>query len=342
MKVLIAPLNWGLGHATRCIPLIRKYLADGAEVVIAGDGESFALLKKQFPDLRALPFPELNLTYSKRNSQVWAIAKALPRLIIWGLKDHFALKNLLAWEQFDRVVSDNRFGFYISLIPETPGKPTNRTETIYITHQLVIKTPRWLRGLEPLLASIHRHIISKYTQCWIPDNAGADNLSGELSHKYQLPSNARFIGPLSRFPVTIKQTDDESTPKEHYDVVAVLSGLEPQRTKLEEEIIRRYQSTDKRVLIVRGKPEEAHTQIKHKNITLIPSMNDADLQERILETDHIIARSGYSTIMDLEALECLNKAELIPTPGQPEQKYLAEYLKIKKEKQKNEEPTQIK
>lgn len=328
MKVLIAPLNWGLGHATRCIPLIRKYLADGAEVVLAGDGDSFLLLRKQFPELRALPFPELHLTYSKHNSQVWAMAKALPRLIIWGIKDHYALKNLLAWEHFDRVVSDNRFGFYTSLIPEKPGKPTDRTETIYITHQLVIKTPRWLRWLEPILASIHRHIILKYTQCWIPDNAGSDNLSGDLSHKYQLPQNARFIGPLSRFPVlpAAEQKPAEKQPKQ-YQVVAVLSGLEPQRTKLEQEIIKRYETTTKQVLIVRGKPGEPHTTITLQNITLIPTLDDRELQHVMQQAETIIARSGYSTIMDLCAIGCLEKAELIPTPGQPEQYYLAQHIK---------------
>ncbi len=330
MKVLVAPLNWGLGHATRCIPLIKKYMADGAEVVIAGDGESFSLLRKQFPDLRALPFPELNMTYGKHNTQVWAMAKALPRLIIWGIKDHYALKNLLSWEHFDRVVSDNRFGFYISLIPEKPGQPSSRTETIYITHQLVIKTPHWLCGLEPLLASIHRHIISKYTQCWIPDNAGTDNLSGELSHKYALPRNARFIGPLSRFPVLTPNKTEENE-QEKYDVVAVLSGLEPQRSRLEQQIIKDYQGTEKKVLIVRGKPNEPNTVITHNNITLVPTLNDADLQKQILAADTIIARSGYSTIMDLYALNCLDKATLIPTPGQPEQVYLAHYLERRKQ-----------
>lgn len=341
MKILIAPMNWGLGHASRCIPLISKYVADGCEVVIAGDGESLALLHKYFPDQRTIVFPSLNLKYSKGNSQIWAIAKALPRLISWSVRDHYALKRLLATERFDRIISDNRFGLYVTLKPKSryfgryakPKKPRRRTkepETIYITHQLMIKAPRGWRWLEPLMASLHRHIILKYTHCWIPDYAGPENLSGDLSHKLPLPRNAKFIGPLTRFPV--KQTSvmteaDEQKGNEagkvQYDIVVVLSGLEQQRTLLEQQIVKHYAGREEQVLVVRGKPDMPCTMVKNDNITLVPHMDDKSLQEALTGAETILARSGYSTIMDLHALGCLYKARLVATPGQPEQEYLA-------------------
>lgn len=332
MKILIAPMNWGLGHASRCIPLINKYVADGCEVVIAGDGESLALLRKHFPQLRTIVFPSLNLKYSKGNSQVWAMAKALPRIISWGIRDHYALKRLLAQEQFDRIISDNRFGLYVNLKPKSryfgrhsrpkkPVDPKKEPETIYITHQLLIKTPRRLRWLEPMLASIHRDIILKYTHCWIPDYAGEKNLSGDLSHKFPLPRNAKFIGPLTRFPLKLKP-DVNSQPK-HYQIVAVLSGLEPQRTMFEKQITDYYAGRDEQVLIVRGKTNMPNTTSQNNNITFVPYLDDASLQQALLGAEIILARSGYSTIMDLHALGCLYKARLVATPGQPEQEYLA-------------------
>ena len=333
-------MNWGLGHASRCIPLINKYLADGCEVVIAGDGESLALLRKQFPECRSIVFPSLNLRYSKGNSQVWAIAKALPRIITWSIRDHYALKHLLATEHFDRIISDNRFGLYINLKPKSryfgrnakPKKPeqlAKEPETIYITHQLMIRAPKHWHWLEPLMASLHRTIILKYTHCWIPDYAGTDNLSGDLSHKYPLPRNAKFIGPLTRFPVKQQQNLTETVAtnvnsnKPTFDIVAVLSGLEPQRTMLENQLIDYYLGKDEQVLIVRGKTNMPKTTLQNHNITLVPYLDDLSLQQALQSSKTIIARSGYSTIMDLHALGCLYKASLVATPGQPEQEYLA-------------------
>lgn len=337
MKIFIAPLNWGLGHASRCIPLISKYVNDGCEVVIGGDGESLALLHMRFPNLRVVKLPSLNMKYSKGNSQIWALAKAVPRLINWSIKDHYALKRLLQQEQFDRIISDNRFGLYVNLRPKSrylsryskPRKQVDSSkepETIYITHQLLIKTPKGLHWLEPLLASIHRTIILKYTQCWIPDFAGSDNLSGDLSHKLSLPRNAVFVGPLTRFPVkqhislTEEQTLAEPSP---YRIVAVLSGIEPQRTMFEQQIVKHYIGGEQQVLILRGKTNIPNTKIINHNITLVPYLDDIALQDALLGAEIILARSGYSTIMDFYALACLHKARLVPTPGQPEQEYLA-------------------
>lgn len=339
MKILIAPLNWGLGHASRCIPLIEKYLTDGCEVVIAGDGDSLTLLRKRFPQLRTIDFPHLNLKYSKTNSQTWALAKALPRLITWIIKDHHALKKLLVKEHFDRIISDNRFGFYVNLKPKSRyfrhkkprlADPTKEPETIYITHQLLIKTPKGFAWLEPLLASMHRDIILKYTHCWIPDFAGPYNLSADLSHKLPLPRNAKFIGPISRFPVQItnnKQHQQEH--KQNYQIVAVLSGLEPQRTIFEKQIINQYLHSNKKVLIVRGKTSLPFTTTTNHNITIVPYLDDQTLQHVLLNAELILARSGYSTIMDLYQLNCIHKAQLTPTPGQPEQEYLATISTIK-------------
>lgn len=314
MRILVAPLNWGLGHASRCISLIERLQSDGNEVVLGGDGESLTLLRKHFPDLAVLPLAPLNLRYGKGKRQVWAIVRSLPKIVRSAVSDHKMLADYLRYEQIDEVISDNRFGLY-----------SDRTRCIYMTHQLVVALPRPWRWIEPIVARLHRKIISRFDACWIPDNAcGKDSsqgLGGRLSHPEVLPKHSEYIGPLSRFEGKDYQPDTT------YSVVAILSGLEPQRTIFENEIVNRYENSDETVLVVRGKIQSPPTVIKHRNITIIPWLDDKHTAAYLLGAKLIVCRSGYSSVMDMYALGVMNKVDWHPTPGQPEQEYLAEYMK---------------
>ena len=333
MKVLIAALNWGLGHATRSAALIRRHLQDGDEVVIGGDGDSLAWLKHEFPQLLFINFAPLNLHYSKGKSQVWAMVCAIPKVLWSAYWDHKLLNQLLEDEHFDLVISDNRFGLYSRL-----------TRCVYVTHQLHICLPKYLRWLSPLADKIHQAVCKRFDEVWIPDYEDiSQSLAGELSHPIGVRckvEGVRYIGPLSRFAMTAKDeqltaNDQRLTSNDQYDVVAVLSGLEPQRSLFEEEIVNRISGSEKSVLIVRGKPKEPFMRVSHGNITFVTWLDDSRLVTAMQKAERIIARSGYSTIMDLEALGLLKKQsiangqspiiELHPTPGQSEQEYLAEW-----------------
>lgn len=313
MKMLIAPLNWGLGHATRCIPLIKRFLNEGHEVFLGGDGMSLELLKKHFPELPFYELPSLNIRYSASGSQVTSMLLQFPKLVAHSLADYGYLKKLLRTEHFDRIVSDNRFGFR-----------NKQTYCIYITHQLTIKMPQKLRWAEKLIRSIHYRLIEKYDRCWIPDRITND-LGGELSHPDRLPGNAEYIGILSRFdhPELPRQAKQSNL------TVALLSGPEPQRTLFETAILERFQENRQPLLLIQGKihPENHNPTATSPNIRIVPEMDDRELCLNLLSAGKIIARSGYSTIMDLATLGVLHKAELIPTPGQTEQEYLAQYVK---------------
>ena len=341
-KYLVAPLNWGLGHASRCVPLIQRLLDEGHEVILGGDGESLTLLRRHFPKLRYTYLAPLNLRYSAGKSQVWAMLKALPKLLIWSIKDHLMLQSLLREEHIDCIISDNRFGLYLTAKRSNSPKdgPASNSETVYITHQLHIKLPKGWRWAERIASRLHARVYTHYNKVWVPDYEDfAKSLAGELSHpqlsiiNYQF-SILNYIGPLSRFSLTETRSDHETDQQRSgltgeaglFDVVAVLSGLEPQRTALEKEIIARYQNTKEQVLIVQGLMHRPSTRIKRANLTIVPTMGDAELMAAMKGAKHIIARSGYSTIMDLEALGVMGKAELIPTPGQTEQEYLAFWL----------------
>lgn len=296
MRILVAPLNWGLGHATRCIPLIRQYLSEGADVVLGGTGESLHLLKKHFPELQAVELAPLELRYSKSKSQVWAMIRALPQFIRFIKGNRKRTAEVVRTMGIDTILSDNCFGVY-----------SPQCDNIYMTHQLHICLPRGWKWMEPLAARVHACLYADYQQIWVPDNETGEMLSGILGHPEKVDKRVRYIGPQSRF----KKGERLAVSGERYDVVAVLSGLEPQRTLFEQAIKQRYADSDKCVLIVRGKVGEPDF------------MDDEALKKVLYGAEHIIARSGYSTIMDLWALGLLGKAELHPTPGQPEQEYLA-------------------
>ena len=327
MKILIAPLNWGLGHATRCIPLVRQHLEQGDEVVLAGDGDSLLLLQRHFPQLRVIHLPSLELRYTANDQQRGFYLRAIPALLRFTIADHYYLRQQLAIEHFDLIISDNRFGFF-----------TRQTRCVYITHQLYIRLPRRLRIFQPLARAVHACIIKRYHEVWVPDYENMEeSLAGELCHGGRYDAHVKYIGPLSRFassegtPKELRRNSKE-TPKPYhapvaenteYSVVAILSGLEPQRSIFERAILERYANTSEKVLLVRGKVAEAQTKISRNNITIVASLSDHALLEAMKQSTTIVARSGYSTIMDLAVLGLLDKAELHPTPGQSEQEYLA-------------------
>ena len=209
MKILIAPLNWGLGHATRCIPLVRQYLERGDEVVLGGDGESLFLLQRHFPQLRVIQLPSLELRYAANDQQRGFYLRAIPALLRFTIADHYYLRQQLAIEHFDLIISDNRFGLF-----------TRQTRCVYITHQLYVRLPRRLRIFQPLARAIHACVFKRYHEVWVPDFANSENsLAGELCHGGCFDTYVKYIGPLSRF------TSSEGTPKE----LRILCGGNPIR-----------------------------------------------------------------------------------------------------------------
>jgi predicted glycosyltransferase len=306
-RILIAPLDWGLGHATRCIPIIRLLLKKEVEVIIAADGRPLELLKKEFPELEFICFKGYSINYPDKGSMVLKMLFSIPKIFTGIYREHQALKKIIDDKKIDIVISDNRFGLW-----------NNNVKSIFMTHQLMIKSP----FAEGILHKINLFFINKYNECWVPDEEGTINLSGDLSHKYPLPRNTFFIGALSRF-----QKQKELT-RLNYEVMAMVSGPEPQRTIFETMITEQLLKTNLKALVVCGKADEKNKKVTKGNLEIINHLNANEMQEAILQSEIIIARSGYSTIMDLATLG--KKAIFIPTPGQTEQEYLAELLQQKK------------
>ncbi|MBR9756826.1 MAG: glycosyltransferase [Algicola sp.] len=301
-RILIAPLNWGLGHATRCIPLVKALLDYGFEPVIASDGVALALLKKEFPTLTHLELPSYNITYSKKGSMFkLKMLKDSPKMLKAFKAEKKATKKIVADYEIDGIISDNRFGVYSKHIP-----------SVFITHQL-----RVLSGTTTWFSTkIHHKIIKKFDECWVPDNLGTPNLSGQLGHIDQPIIPTKYIGPLSRFENT------NQTPV--YDLLVLLSGPEPQRGFLEEKLLSELKAYSGRVMFVRGVIETQQTREDSPKLTVVNFMTSHELEATINKSRLVISRSGYTTVMDLVKLG--KKAFFIPTPGQTEQEYLAQKL----------------
>jgi len=306
LRILVAPLDWGLGHATRCIPIIRELLAQNVEVILAADKRPYELFAKEFPELEILRLPGYTILYPRERKMVRGIIAQSPRILWSAISEHRSLRELIRRKKIDAVISDNRFGLFSRRIP-----------SIYLTHQISISMPTRLRWLAGLVRHMHRLAIERYTECWIPDFAGAENLSGSLSHGCPLPVNASFVGPLSRFRRGTGGTEE-------FEVIAVLSGPEPQRTIFEEKVVEQLKSFRAKSLIIRGMPELTQRMRISDSLTVISHLDSSSLCAAIRSSTVVIARPGYSTLMDLAVLG--KPAILVPTPGQTEQEYLAEAL----------------
>ena len=309
-RILIAPLDWGLGHATRCIQIIQELLQHNAEVVIAADKRPAELLKKEFPNLEHRRYPGYAIQYPVNANMAWTMFRQLPTLFKGIAEEHKLLELMVTEHEIDAVISDNRWGAYSTRVP-----------SIFVIHQLRILLSKYLRWGQGIIDAANGKLMKPFTEVWIPDNSGPENLSGELSHESLLPRNSHFIGPLSR----LKRIGGMNKT---LDVLVILSGPEPQRTIFETLIVEQLKQTSMRSLVVRGTPEHAVKMTLSETLTLVGSLTADELSEAIAASQIIISRPGYSTLMDLSFLG--TNAIFVPTPQQTEQEYLATRLKEQK------------
>lgn len=314
--ILFCPLDWGLGHASRDILIIQKLLdSKKYKIIIGADNAPYHLLKAEFPDLQFLRFPSFSIHYSGHSSQSIKIILQVPKILYWIRKEHRMLKSIISQHEVDIVISDNRYGLW-----------NKDTHTIIISHQIKIFLSAILCWFEPLVNTKITKWLNKFDQCWVPDIEGEHNLAGKLSHPEKLPLNLNYIGPLSRFQLSKNLRDLK--PAKKYDVLIILSGPEPQRSILENILIRHFRKKETPVLIVRGIPWQKKGKTVYGNISLVSHLPSGLLFSYISMAKYVICRAGYSSIMDLAILN--KSAILIPTPGQTEQEYLALSLHSRK------------
>jgi len=307
-KILIAPLDWGLGHTTRCISIIRYLLRKGCVVILAAEGDAAQLLRENFPDLPILNLKGYRIHYSKnKRGFTGTILGQIPKILRIIREEKTWLQHQHNIHHFDAVISDNRYGLYHHTLP-----------AVILTHQLQIQSGKG-RVIDRWLRKLHYRLLQRFSQCWIVDMPGKDNLSGILAHPAQLPATAAYIGLLS-------QMIPPERPVEKTGMILVLlSGPEPARTQLLSVLLQQAKTMSSyEFLFVAGNPSEKVISGLPAHIRYHTHMNADQLSAALAAAALVICRSGYSTLMDLCTME--QKALLIPTPGQTEQEYLAGYL----------------
>jgi len=306
--ILISPLNWGFGHAGRMIPLALDLKRHGCEIVFAADPQLIPLIEKELPGIRLIEIRGMRIRYSHLLPQYISIFLQLPLIICSSIRENHTLRHLAKQIRPAVIISDNRFGFYHRDI-----------FSVYVTHQLRIPFPTALRFMEPLAAWLHGMIIKRYDLCLVPDYPGEVNLSGRLSHGLKLSGNVQYMGPLSRFTIAGEEEKRIIPQRSHYCLI--LSGPEPQRSILMEKV---KEALHGRELVIMSAEPVKESYDTTTGVTCLIRPDNMTMRSIIAGSTIIIARSGYTSVMELTSMG--KGAVLIPTPGQPEQEYLGRYL----------------
>lgn len=300
-RVLVCVLDWGLGHATRSIPVIRELQRQGGNVMLASSNDAGKLLRQEFPNLNYHELPGYAPSYQSTGSMMLTIAAQAFKFSKVIRTEHREVGALVRSLRVDVVISDNRYGCYSDRIP-----------SVFLTHQYHVRLQDRWSSAERLINKWQKSYYAKYRQVWIPDQPA----SGLTTSFVPDGSAVKYVGWLSRF-------GQEKSASEGYPVVAVVSGPAPQRGIFADQLKRELAARGSRALLVTGQPGEVR-QERDGALEVVNHLPAKEMERALRSADIVIARSGYSTIMDLIALG--KKAILVPTPQQPEQMILAKQL----------------
>ena len=311
LNILIAPLDWGLGHATRCIPIIDYLLKNNHRVSMAAPRHINDFVKQYFPNLKTIPLRGYEISYSKKSIFFSAkIIVQIPKILSAIKRERQWLAKEIEQNHYDMIISDNRYGLHHP-----------KVQSVIMTHQVSIQTGMG-KFADLVLQKLHYRFLNRFNRVWIVDEEGTNNLAGKLAHPEKLPQNAEYTGILSQMMLYHSSVNLENKTKQN-NIVILLSGPEPSRSILEAEImeqIGRLNSEDTFTIIAGNLKAK---EVDSSNVNYFAKLSGQALYNVLNDADLVICRSGYSTLMDLAVLK--KRALLIPTPGQTEQEYLSGY-----------------
>lgn len=306
--VLISPLNWGLGHATRDIPVITKLLDEHHDVTIAACGNALRVLEEEFPECSYITFPDYPVPYSASRFFLPKFVAFFPLMLKAIAEERSTLDTILAKNRYDLIISDNRLGVYSSKIP-----------SVFITHQLHYHLPYIFWPVELLAVFLNGYLHGKYRQVIVPDNPpGQTALAGKLSRPgtEETKKRAYFSGILT--------SARQQEIRQDLDYLVMISGPEPQRTQLEEILLSQVHEIEGSVVILLGSPCKERETRQTENCRVMAYASTREKESLMNRAKCIICRSGYTSLMEIAELK-KRHALFIPTPGQTEQEYLSWY-----------------
>lgn len=306
MKIIYGVCSWGLGHATRSLPVIRTLVKEHHDVTVISNGRSLEVLRKELGDtVHYADIPDYPMLVSENTRQFLAKSMVYWPVFIKRIEDGLTeLQKILAKTRYDCIFSDARYDMYSKKIP-----------SIFMSHQMRIMNPLRIRMFERSMERFNLFFFKRFVKVIVPDYKD-DSLSGELSHHLRrIDEEAiHYVGVLSDFK--------KRTMKKDIDYLISISGPEPQRSFLEDKLMAQTQDLDGTIVVTLGKAEN-YSVMKKKHLTMYSFVTKNLREELLNRANLVVSRSGYSTIMDVAVIG--TKALLIPTPGQIEQEYLSKY-----------------
>jgi len=300
LRILLSPLNWGLGHVCRTLPIIQTLLDQDNEIIICCDEAQENFYRMYFPELWYVPHSGYPFRFKGKGNWTLDVLSSFSSLNHHLVEEKRRVQKLVEMFNPDLIISDQRFGFV-----------SKKIKSVVISHQLNLPVPKW-----NIIAKFwNRQLLSAFDEVWIPDTAD-QKYSGILSdgkHKVK-----KFIGISSRFCNNGNENNRSKTKR--YDFLGIVSGPPPYNAQFLQMLIEKLTHSTAVSAIV-APMSLVKNNSKLKGVTLICSPNHEEFQALMKGSKVVISRSGYSTIMDL--VETKNESILIPTPGQAEQLYLA-------------------
>jgi len=306
MKIIYGVCSWGLGHATRSLPVIRKLLDEDNEITIISNGRSLELLKQELGEnAQYVDIPDYPMLLSENAKQFMAKSVIYWPIFIRKMQSGLSkLTKMLETRECDRIISDARYDIYSKKIP-----------SFFISHQIRIMNPLRIKMFETGSEIFNLFFFKRFCGVIVPDYK-EDNLSGDLSHNLKRLDEKKihYVGALSDF--------EKKNTKKDIDYLISISGPEPQRTMLEKKLLPQVDQLEGNIVITLGKTEQ-RDMLKGENIKTYSFLAKEKREDFLNRAKLVISRSGYSTILDLSVIR--TKALMTPTPGQIEQEYLAQY-----------------
>jgi UDP-N-acetylglucosamine:LPS N-acetylglucosamine transferase len=289
-RILVAALDWGMGHTTRLVSLLKLLQNQENQLIFAGNSNQCQFIKAEFPEIELADLSGYEIRLDSKKSTYWQLFRQRVKFKKAIKAENEWLAKFVTFNKVDLIISDNRYGCYHPKI-----------KSILLTHQLNLQIPYFRQLVNKML----RRRIEKFDVCWVPDTKYR-LLSGELSNaKLKIP--IVYIGILNRFQKL-------QLPIE-FEYLVILSGPEPEKTNFKEEILKQLSVKPSSVCIVGAEVTGYHCH---------PNPTTTELAELIAKSHTVISRAGYTTLMEMVDLN--KKAILIPTKGQYEQMYLANFV----------------
>jgi glycosyl transferase family 28 len=307
-RILFAVHDWGLGHATRSLVLIRALVARGDHVVVLmAESPGLSLLRAELGDACEFrPYDDIPKPFSRYPAIFYArMSLSVPQIRLRFALEHRLTERLVCERRVDAVVSDSRFGVWSRDAPSFC--------LFHSLRQIIPGRPRWL---ERQVERAQRHLLRPYRAVLVPDADGDDSLAGDLAHHVDLDwgdGRVVYLGPL---------TELNGEGGEDIDYFFSISGVEPHHSMLAQRVLDALPALPGRIVVALGRPDAAGQVTQNGNATIHGYLDRRAQGEMLARSRVVVGRSGYTTLMELSAWG--KRAFFVPTPGQSEQEYLAQ------------------